>query len=262
MAIDISPSSIPGYAAAVRRENLARAAACLGLDETICGVTVKPLTGRHVRLLALTGSPFMLRGISHDKLCAKPDIDLDILGFLWVVSPKFKAGSIRRRNRFFKSIRFVFKMQIGLLVKEIQTYIEDAYLDAPEAADSLKSHYAFEISLAQSMHKTWGVSVDFWVNGWLRNFIRYISGRPNPIDIPLKIVWQLHKAEKKANDSQAILGNWSDKFISEHLSNLNREQKEAADKAKRLAEYLRELASQPPPSFPANEPKSHYWEYN
>ena len=53
-----SISDFPGYAAAVERENLVRAAACLGLPEMVCGVECAPMTVEHSRLLALARSPF------------------------------------------------------------------------------------------------------------------------------------------------------------------------------------------------------------
>ena len=147
MSVKLTSDSFPGYVEAVARENLVRAAACLGLRETICGVEVLPLTARHIRILALANSPLLWRSIKPEVLATRPGIHIDALAFLWIVSPGFKVGDTKKRDKFFKSIRQVFKRTMVEVVREIQTYIEEAYLDAGQSDITEKSYYAFDSRL-------------------------------------------------------------------------------------------------------------------
>lgn len=235
MATRLSQADFPGYAEAVARERLIRATACLGGQELICGIDVMPLTSRHIRWLAFVNSPFLLRGVSLDELCAKPDIDRDIMLFLWLVSPLFKSGAIRRRNRFYKrSFKVIGKLAVNIVVKEIVDYIDEAYLDAGQPSGEEKSYYAFEVSIVTSLHRTYGLPIDFWETGWLRNLVRCVTGKPSPLDVPLKIFWQLQKAERRHNDPDFPLSNASCKVLADGLTRINR-----------LNEYLHDLAKMP-----------------
>lgn len=215
----LTESDFPGYTEAVARENISRAAACLGVPETICGVDVKSLTGRHIRLLCIAGSPFLLRDVTANELCNNPIIDVHVMTFLWILSPKFCASQ-RKRNRFFKSIRHVAKMKVNDVVKQIMDYVTEAYFDESKG-DEKKSFYSFEIGIVQNLHRSWGLPVDMWENHWLRNMIRRFSGKPNPLDVPIKILFQLQKAERRAADPACILSNYSEEFLRKGLQRIN-----------------------------------------
>ena len=228
-AIQLSPADFPGYVEAVARENNVRAAACLGLTERICGVEVLPLTARMVRLLAVCNSPHLMRSIKPEVLATRPGIHADAVAFLWIVSPKFKAGNLKARARFLKSIRHVYKLPMDVVCKEIAEYLDEAYLDAGHPDITEKSYYAFEISIVNGLHRAWGLPVDFWENHWLRNLIRRFSGKPCPLDVPLKIIWQNQKEQARHANAQTTLSNESDKKLADGLAALNQKMKDQTD---------------------------------
>jgi len=221
VAVKFTSADFPGYVEAVARENLVRAAACLGMTERICGVEVMPLTARHVRLLALSNSPLLWRSIKPEVLATRPGIYADALAFLWIVSPKFKAGNTKARDKFLKSIRPVFKLSMVEVCREIAAYLDEAYLDAGQSDITEKSYYAFEISIVNSMHRSWGLPVDFWENHWLRRMVRRFSGQPCPLDVPLKIVWQNFKEQARYNNPETVLSNASDRVLADGLVKVN-----------------------------------------
>ena len=262
-------SDFPGYAEAVAQENLVRGVACLGLNERICGLEVRPLTAWHVRWLMLNRSPFLGK-YPAAMLCAKPDIVDDIMRFLWIVSPLYKPGSKptagwRRRvwpsarDRFNRRYSPIVKQKLDQVVAEILQYMDEAYLDAGEGSTGEKSYYEFEIAVAHEMHEVYGLPIDFWVRppgllGWLRDAWRNWNGQVNPIHIPLKIVFQLRKCRQKWNDPKALLTNRSEMLISKGLEKIN------AD-FQRTMEYESELAKQPSPS-PETLPRLKPFELN
>lgn len=170
-----------------------------------------------------------------DALCEKPGIDTDILTLIWIVSPGYRPGNARARNRFYRrNRRIMTHYRINELVTEIAGYIEEAYLDASEPSDDQRSYYAFEISIVTALHKSYGLPIDFWETGWLRNLMRRITGKPSPLDVPLKIFWQLQKIERLYNDPNASLSNPSCKVLSNGLVAIN-------ERSRKMREYERDL---------------------
>ena len=240
-AVQLTTDDFPGYAAAVQRENLVRAAACLGMTERVCGVEAVALTSRRVRLLAMANSPFLARGVSVHQFCTLPNIGAHIVTFLWAVSTRYAAGNTRKRLRFIKRHRPLLKRPIDELISGILDYIGEAYLDAPESEES-KSFFAFEASIVISMHHLYGLPIDFWedsgtIFGRVRRAYRRLTGKISPLDVPLKIYWQLQKAEHQYGNPKATMSNPSDKFIADGLSELNKRQR-------REREYQEELRAE------------------
>lgn len=221
--IELKPGDFAGYEAAVAHENLVRAAACLGLTETVCGMEVLPMNIEHVRFLALADSPFLIRGISPEIICLRPKIDAEIVQALWIISPRFKAGNIRARNKFLRS-KMVKRSRLAPLIGRIESvakYVEDAYIDNPPLPPSNKSYFAYEIGVAVEMSRAFGLPIDFWNKHPLRQFMRWITGKPSPLKIPLKIVFQIRKAQRQMDVPNAILHNASDKLLADGLAALN-----------------------------------------
>jgi hypothetical protein len=230
----------PGYAEAVARENLVRGAACLGLNEKICGLEVKPLTAYHVRWLVLVRSPFLLK-VSAEVLANKPDILDDVMKFLWIVSPMFEPGVRERgwglgsgvwgtaKDKFNRTFAPILKQRIDTVCREILDYVDEAYIDAEEAGHRDKNYYEFEVSIANELHEHYGYRVDFW---------NAMPVEKNPIHVPLKLVFQFRKC--RAQKKGLTVSNSSERFISAGLEAMN-----ARDR--RVREYEGELARQPVP---------------
>jgi hypothetical protein len=221
-AIEFTIADFPGYAEAVARENEIRGAACLGINETICGLDVKPLCAAHVRLLSLVNSPFLGK-YPVATLCQKPGILNDIMLFLWIVSPMYEAGArVRKhrwqrktaRDRFTEAFAPLLKQKLDKVVTEILEYVEEAYIDAEDSGENSKSFYAFEISIAHELHEHYGFRVDFWNNP---------PAHQNPLLVPLKIVFQLRKLRAQiAGGKDAIVTNRSDKLVELGLEQMGK----------------------------------------
>ena len=245
-AIEFSIADFPGYAEAVARENAIRGAACLGSNEVICGLEVKPLCAAHVRLLVLVRSPFLgqftvaqLAGTpGKDFEDGKPDILDDIMRFLWIVSPMYETGSragtppkrrwfdtrqrFKRRleaartprDKFNTAFSAILKQPVTTVVQEILDYVDEAYTDAEDDGEpGEKSHYAFEISIAHEFAKHYGYRIDFWDST--------CPADKNPILVPLKIVFQLRKLRMKADGGESIVTNKSDRLIAAGLEKIS-----------------------------------------
>jgi len=109
------------YDAALASELDDRAFVFLGLPETICGVECEPLTPRRVEWLRLAKSPFIIGGRVGP---------VEIAQFLWIVSKAFIPNK-EKRNDFLKSN---LSLNVEKARKDIEEYIERAYLNAEEPA--------------------------------------------------------------------------------------------------------------------------------
>jgi hypothetical protein len=222
-AIEFSVADFPGYAEAVARENEIRGAACLGINETICGLEVKPLCAAHVRLLTLTRSPFLGR-YPVEALLEKPGIENDILLFLWIVSPFYEAGSKTsaprkwwqrkqkptNRDKFNEAFAPVVKMDARKVIHDILEYVEDSYIDCDDSAPGVeKSFFSFEVSIAHEFHKHYGFRVDFWNNP---------PREQNPLYVPLKLVFQFRKLRAKVDGGE--ITNKSDRLVEASLESI------------------------------------------
>lgn len=213
---------IPGYAEAAHRENEIRECAFLGEPETVCGVECAPLTLRKYQWLAISKSPFVF-DYPAELLAEKPNIKEDIFLFLWVASPDFNPHNKRRMEKRFKQCRKIFKMQIGDALKEIKSYMDESWLDAGEGS-SERSFYSVSAAVTNLFNQKYGLPIDSWENGWLRGLIRKLTGQPNPLDIPLKIVWQLMRAQRATDKPDAKFTNRiSDAVWQSYLRDLNKD---------------------------------------
>jgi len=218
-------ADFPGYAEAVARERLVRGAACLGINEKICGFEVKPLTAFHIRLLSLVRSPFLINGVTGEMLAGKPEIISDVMRFLWIVSPMFKSGDIEKKkwwqrktekDKFNSTFSPIVKLGIDIVCREILEYIEEAFLDAGEPSAGDKSYWEFEVEVSHELHEAYGYRVDFW---------NEMPVEKNPIHVPLKLIFQLRKIRRKWNNPDAVLQNKSEKIISLGLAAMNERDK-------------------------------------
>ncbi len=228
-AVDFSLADFPGYTEQVARERFIRAAACFGLNETICGFDVKPLCAAHVSLLTLVRSPF-IGGLTADQLCEpgneRPGLPADLMTFLWIVSPMYEAGSKASpprkwwqkktpptaRDRFNEAFAPIGNLPAREVVSEILQYVEDSFIDAGDGDAGQKSFYADEIGIALEMAKNHGFRLDFWRAD--------CPPEKNPLLVPLKIVFQIRKARQAMEHGTSALSNQSDKLIAAALPKL------------------------------------------
>ncbi|MEY4917627.1 MAG: hypothetical protein RL616_1540 [Verrucomicrobiota bacterium] len=255
-SIPFRDEDFPGYADSVARENLIRNAACLGINEVICGGEVKPLTAYHVRRLSFCGSPFLGRATA-EQLCADeanhPWLLHHAMLFLWIISPFYQdtakisvppkrkwleskkkfndrcEAALTPRDKFNAAFARVMKCRLDDVIREILGYLDEAYLDAEEGeADDGQSYFAFEIAIAQELHSNYPTAFDleFW------NPVNSVNPVKNALFVPLKIIFQLRKARLKAKGE--VVENKSERAIREGLAELGR-------RRRRTAEYEQEL---------------------
>lgn len=199
----------PGYAEAARRERELRDVPFLGLPETVGGVDCAALTLRRLMWLQLIKSPF-LYDIPTETLCEKPGIENDVVAFLWIVSPEFAPGNERRKKQCYKRMgKTVLALPIGKAIAEIKEYLDEAWMDAPEGRGE-RSFYSAGASLTVFFAKHFGLGLDVWENSRWRNLLRRLTGQPNPLDIPLRICWQLQRAHANSQHSTTWTNKLSD----------------------------------------------------
>ncbi len=219
-------ADFPGYRAAVAREQLVRAAACLGIRPDICGHEVLPLTAHHVRHLGFARSPFLLTGLTAEQLSEKPGIVDDILRFCWIVSPMFEMGVVERKrgkwnlhwhrptakDRFNAAFAGLMREPALKVLAEIISYIEDAFLDAESGGGpgNDKTFYADEIAIVEELGEA----------GYRKDFLNPLCPRgQNPVHLPLAIVFQIRKLRRQKKGD--VITNKSERFIAEGLSRIN-----------------------------------------
>lgn len=225
-ASEFSFADVPGYVEAVKKEQHIRGIACLGINETICGFEVKPLTAAHIALLSLVDYPFhggfnleTLVGTKEKNFTnGKPGLAGDIMLFLWIVSPMYQSGIRGRkhwwqrrtaRDKFNEAFSPVLKLPVDSVVREILQYVEEAYVDAdmPDQTGIEKIGWAFQISIAVELSTHHGYRVDFWNPD--------CPPDKNPLHVPLKIITQLRKYRQFCEGGQVM--NRSDKLLDAAL---------------------------------------------
>jgi hypothetical protein len=218
-----------GYAEAVARENGIRGAACLGVNEVICGIEVKLLCPAHLGLLSIVNYPFH-GGYTVEELCGtaankftdgKPDLLTDIMRFLWIVSPQYKTGARTRKHRwqrktardkFNEAFAPILKEPVPKVVAEILAYVEEAFIDCDDSTPAApKLFNATQISIAAELHEHYGYRIDFWSPD--------CPPDKNPLLVPLKIIAQLRKY--RANHAGNPVFNKSDKLVQAALDKMS-----------------------------------------
>ena len=212
----------PGYAEAARRERELRDVPFLGLPENVAGIPCAPLTLRRVMWLQMVKSPFLME-LPADLLEQKPDILADIGLFFWITSQDFKPGNEHRKTRRFRQLKSIGKKPVSEVAKEISEYMKEAFMDAGHR-DGGKSYFSQAASLILFLTKNFGLDCDVWENSAIRNFVRRIMGRPNPLDIPLRVAWQLLRANHASQHADVIFSNpISDEAVRQWQQNLKKE---------------------------------------
>lgn len=264
-------NALPGYEeyqAAVARENQVRAAAAIGLNETICGLEVAPLNARQLGLLYLTHCPFlgqftpeMLCGTAaNDFADARPGLTLDIERTLWILSALFDGSKITERgrwesrrkyqrrqtnrDRFAQEFSKILARATFEIVSRLIEFYQDSFIDAEDGGSpSFKSFYSFEIAIAEELHRHYGYRIDFWHPT--------CPPEKNPLLVPLKFIFQLRKLrQKKEHGEAARISNRSDKVLMQSLARLNEKMLTEQKIRNDLRDYEAALHAEKPQPFP------------
>jgi len=215
----------------VEQEKLVRNASLLGLNESVCGYDVVPLTIEKWVALVVMRSPYV-------PPFKEPTPD-ETLAMLWILSPEFVPGNSkaakRARRKFFKQdlpfvaplppffwrtlrarAKHVIKVEHArrchaVIVNELRDYIAEAFQDAPQGGSGgieSPEYYSDAIAIACSLAREYG--------GGLQQYL----------SMPLKIAFQASKANSEYQQLKAgmpvVLSNPSDMQSSSELEEANR----------------------------------------
>ena len=177
-------AEIPGYAEAVERQDLIRDVAFLGVPEILAGISVAPLTFRHLLWLQVIGSPFIGAG--------EADMDtlhLGVAGFFKTIAPLAKPSfMLTQFDAKEQADLKTFMRQVGVVkapaaLQGIREYVEEAFLDAPASAGEAAGENYFSVGAALT-HRL------------AKNYPSLNANPtvyPNASDVPLKAGFQLLK---------------------------------------------------------------------
>jgi hypothetical protein len=181
---------VPGYRQAVEDETATREAAFLGVTELVCGVEVLPFSPLHFSMLECARSPFVKGGVPSPA---------DVAIFLWAVSPGYAPRAKIRRWLF---ARRVAGLDYLNSLSEIQSYIQDAFGDAPGVKMSgfKPSYYSGTAAMIDLIASQYG---------WSEEQI---------IRIPFKRIFQYARCIRERtsdnpiffNRSDAVIGRWQE----------------------------------------------------
>lgn len=216
----------PGYAEAAQREDEIRSLAFLGRPEMVGGVPCAPLTLRRLQWLQMAKSP-LLGDFPAEELAGHPQIKYHLRLFFWVTAPNFKPGAERRKIR---TLRAIYKKlprnenghDLAAILAAIADYMEKMWLDAGESKDKKRSFFSSTAAVTGFFHKNFGLEIDTWNDSPLRNLIRRLTGRPNPLDIPLPIIWQLQRVHTASVSDTIFTNKLSDRTWKAMLSGMNK----------------------------------------
>ena len=166
--------------------------------ESICGVAVLPMSLRHLSILRLTESPFIVGGLP---------TAVDVARFLWIVSPIHRPISGVKD----KVAHLLFTWRLRGLdfvssVTAIRAYIDAAMADSPPQGDGNgKAYFSFSASIVDLLGAEYG---------WTPEVVARL---------PLKATFQLVNRIRRRGDPKACLFNRSEKIKSPELLRLDAE---------------------------------------
>lgn len=180
--------NIAGYTDAVASETSDRAFAFLELPEIIGGVECEPLTPYRIEWLKAAKSPFMIGG----KVSTAA-----VIQFLWLIN----KGFTKSKEALDIFIASHLDIDYEQTVKDIDEYLDRAFLDAPDGGGDGRSFYSMSASLILAM-----CGKDF---NWQYKQV---------MNTPVRILFQILKAHHKSigvtvinKRSQKIECDWLDK---------------------------------------------------
>jgi hypothetical protein len=217
---------IPGYKAAVERENLIRSASFLPVNESLAGFEVVPMSLRHYTILCISKNPLLYgKAPSVEQLAA----------FLWLLNPAFSPKPCKAKKRLYKRCRVFYPpvrplslwrtkrvkkreqrkiaehfFNYQAIVRAAESYVSDTLMDRPSVPSSMAGqwepdYYSDAASLCALFAREYG-----WPEA-------------HTLDMPLIRLFQYLK-EIKAHSPRrrVILFNPSDRIKNDWLLSLNK----------------------------------------
>ena len=206
-----TPIAVPGLTDAVQKENIQRDLAFLALGdtsglyaETIAGISVRPLTTRHLLALTVADSCFVT-GKPFDGQTAFGEL-VKLLRVIAVpVKRRWWQRALTNRQENERIIATAFSGNIERDLDAVKAYFEEAFADVPVANGDHDTRKYYSTAA----------------------FICYFMGRElhvpmeQSLDVPLKVVWQIMKVHQRRENPDAILFNPSDSLVANRLAELN-----------------------------------------
>ena len=205
---------VEGWEECAAAETESRNDSMLGLTDEICGLSVKPLTWRHLLWLDIYNSPF-LSGAAVETLLQIPDIHLHVARFMWVCSPKWNPFGKLARWLYFRRYRKTLygkKNNTLEIVSAIHKFVDDSTWDLrADAGNSIRRGYYSPAA----------------------GIVEFLCGKfpalsPDPdsdkaaIDLPVKIIGQLLRAHIRGENPKALMSNRTDELERNWLAEVNR----------------------------------------
>lgn len=183
----ISYNEVPGFQAAVKRENDVRDAAFLDLTANICGIEIRQMTARDLLILDGIDNPILSGGLPSPAQLAH---------FLWLLSPEYRERSPFRRYLFARRVR---KLPYIDAVKECIRYVDLTFQDSPGGSATMTRPFA-----GWCAHLIDGIAQGGY--GWSEYSI---------LNMPLKRTFQYLKCIRRRLDPDYRPHNPSDKVFRE-----------------------------------------------
>lgn len=163
-------NAIPGYSAAVEKETLSRNACFLPVNESIGKFEVLPMTMRHY---------VMLRTINSPLLCGNTPNVLDMVAFLWILSPRFSVAPNRHKRKILRHFKKINIKDFAVFVVKSREYVKDTFQDKPSKGsdDSVysKEYYADVAYLCATFAKNWGWDDDTTLGKPMKRIFQYMK---------------------------------------------------------------------------------------
>ncbi len=211
---------IPGYASAVVKERIIRDAAFLGITESIGPFEVVSMTLRHWVVLRTMNSPFLRGGTPGP---------IDVVDFLWLLSPQFSPHQTKFRKAFDRQCLEHFfppKHSIWSAKKSHKLRCEQRMINAAKIIDAARDYIIETMQDRPPVQKSMsnGHEVDYYSDpayfcacfgrefGWCQEEV---------LNMPLKRLFQYLNEMKKYHGSPVPLMNPSDSIKAAWMRGVN-----------------------------------------
>ncbi len=204
---------IPGYAVAVLKERVIRDAAFLGITESVGPFEIVPLTLRHWLILRMMHSPFLTK---------ETPSPIDLLNFLWLLSPDFSPTNQKAKRQFARRCRRIFFPPRYLAL--VNTRFARAWYEvkrekrltaAAEIIDAARAYVEESLQDRPPAPKAFGFDADYYSDAafFCALFGREYGWRMDEIlNLPTKVIFQLVNEIRQSRGSKTPLCNPSDRI--------------------------------------------------
>lgn len=210
--------NIPGMAEAVEKELTVWDAAFLPVNESVAGFEVRPMTFADCLILRLMKSPLLIGGTPSP---------LDLVGFLWVLSPDYTPRGGAAKSRFlkrcraflpksppwFKTKRAVARwekrsgaalLEAATIIKSARAYVAETFQDRPpRRGEAQDSYYSDACAICATFAREYG---------WTRS---------ESLNMPIKQAFQFFKECRQHHRPKSPMFKPSDRVVGAYVAGLN-----------------------------------------